>query len=118
MCLDIDAPFPSFSVLPALHWIQSGLKASSSSDGAGASTLSSTEPFIVDYAAPGPPPISAPHRYVFLLYEQPADFDVKRYAPPEGKKVGIRPRMRYSLDVWEKEARLGPVLAVNYFKSK
>jgi len=103
----------SFSFLgPILHWIQSDLKAT-----AGTDSLISTEPWIVDYAPPGPPPGSGPHRYVFLLYEQPADFDVKKHAPAGGKKVGISPRVRYDLGVFEKEAKLGPVVAANYFNS-
>jgi hypothetical protein len=58
------------------------------------------------------------HRYVFLLFEQPADFDAKKYAPKEGKKMGNWPRMRYDFAKFEKEIKLGPVVAVNYFQSK
>ncbi|OTB00529.1 hypothetical protein M426DRAFT_65633 [Hypoxylon sp. CI-4A] len=115
--LDIDAPFPSFGVLgPVLHWRQPGFKATPLADGEGFS-LKSTEPFVTDYIGPAPPPISSPHRYIFFLYEQPEGFDAKKYAPPEGKKVPATQRMRYDLDAWEKEAKLGPVLALNYFNS-
>ncbi|KAI1474582.1 hypothetical protein K445DRAFT_320280 [Daldinia sp. EC12] len=115
--LDLDAPFPSFSVLsPALHWIQSDLKPTPATDGNGF-TLKSAAPFIVNYIGPGPPPPSAPHRYVFFLYEQPEDFDAKKYAPAGGKPVGISRRLRFDLDAWEKKLRLGPVVAVNYFNS-
>jgi phosphatidylethanolamine-binding protein len=79
--------------------------------------VAGASPFIVDYAGPGPPPPSAPHRYVFLLYEQPEGFDQAKFAPKGGKKVGIRPRMSYDLKAFEKEAKLGPVVAVNYFVS-
>ncbi|KAI1660671.1 putative protease inhibitor [Daldinia decipiens] len=115
--LDLDAPFPSFSVLgPVLHWIQSDLKPTPAADGNGF-TLKSTAPFIVNYIGPAPPPPSAPHRYALFLYEQPEGFDVKKHAPAGGKPVGVSRRMRFDLDGWEKKLKLGPVLAVNYFSS-
>ena len=115
ICLDLDAPVPSFSILgPVLHWCQPGLKP----DVSGSGTLTSSEPFVANYAGPGPPPGSSPHRYVFLLYEQPAGFEVSKYAPAGGKGMGIRGRMRYDLGVFEREAGLGEVVAVNYFRSK
>ncbi|KAI1208350.1 putative protease inhibitor [Annulohypoxylon truncatum] len=114
--LDLDAPFPSFGVLgPILHWIQPGFKAEPK-EGGGFS-LKSTEPFISNWIGPAPPPISAPHRYTFFLYEQPEGLDAKKYAPPGGKEMGNGGRMRYDLDAWAKEIKLGPVLAFNYFNS-
>jgi phosphatidylethanolamine-binding protein (PEBP) family uncharacterized protein len=79
--------------------------------------LSSTAPFVANYAGPGPPPGSGPHRYIFLLYEQPEGFDVSKYAPAGGKPLGVMGRMRYDLTKFEKEAKLGPVIAANYFCS-
>ncbi|KAN0098461.1 putative protease inhibitor [Hyaloscypha variabilis] len=118
VCVDPDAPFPGFGILgPALHWLQSGLKPERSADGT-TNLVAGDTPFMADYAGPGPPPPSSPHRYVFLLYEQPEGFDVAKYAPPDGKKVGIRPRVRYDLKAFEAQAKLGPVVASNYFFSK
>jgi phosphatidylethanolamine-binding protein (PEBP) family uncharacterized protein len=114
--LDIDAPFPSLPVLgPILHWIQPGLKPSPGENGS--STLQTTDPFVTDYIGPAPPPGSGPHRYVFFLYEQPADFDGLKYAPPGGRKLSNLSRMWYSLDDWEKEAKLSPPVAVNFYTS-
>jgi phosphatidylethanolamine-binding protein (PEBP) family uncharacterized protein len=115
--LDIDAPFPSFNILsPILHWIQPDLKSSGleSPTTNNNKTLSSASPFIANYIGPAPPPGSAPHRYVFLLYEQP-----EKYVSPggKGKNVGMWPRVRYDLDAFEKEAGLGAVIAANYFCS-
>jgi len=73
---------------------------------------------VADYAGAAPPPLSAPHRYVFLLFEQPEGFDALKYAPAGGKTMGIWLRMRYDLGAFEKEIKLGPVIACNYFKSK
>ncbi|EKV12878.1 Protease inhibitor (Tfs1), putative [Penicillium digitatum PHI26] len=108
--LDIDAPFPSFGILgPILHWIQSDIKVTS--EGA----LEFDAPFVANYIGPAPPPVSAPHRYLFFLYEQPADFDLKAYAPASGKKLSNSNRIRYDLDAWAEEIKLGPLVAFNYF---
>ncbi|XDG09010.1 hypothetical protein ABKA04_008625 [Annulohypoxylon sp. FPYF3050] len=116
VALDLDAPFPSFSILsPALHWIQPGFKAEPK-EGGGFS-LKTTEPFIANYIGVGAPGISAPHRYCFFLYEQPEGLDGKKYAPPGGKELGFTGRIRYDLDAWGKEIKLGPLLAFNYFNS-
>lgn len=81
IALDLDAPFPSFGILgPILHWIQPGLKPERTADGRATLTASGT-PFVANYIGPAPPPGSAAHRYIFLLYEQPAGFDGKNYAP-------------------------------------
>ncbi|KAJ5626831.1 Phosphatidylethanolamine-binding protein PEBP [Penicillium herquei] len=110
--LDIDAPFPSFGVLgPILHWIQPGVTASESGE------LDLTAPFVANYIGPAPPPGSGPHRYTFYLYEEPAGFETKRYAPADGRNLGNMSRIRYNLDAWAKEINLGPLLAFNYFTS-
>lgn len=115
--VDLDAPFQSFSILsPVLHWIQSGLTPETAEDGPSVLKPHDT-PVIVNYAGPGPPPGSGPHRYVFLLYEQPEGFDVSKYAPAGGKPTGIGPRVRYDLGAFETKAKLGPVIAANYFNS-
>ncbi|OQE39791.1 hypothetical protein PENCOP_c006G04811 [Penicillium coprophilum] len=108
--LDIDAPFPAFAILsPILHWIQSDVKVTSDA------TLKLDQPFVADYLSPAPPPISAPHRYLFFLYEQPEGFDFTAYAPAGGNNVSILNRIRYDLDAWAEEIELGPPVAFNYF---
>jgi phosphatidylethanolamine-binding protein len=110
-CLDLDAPFPSFAPLgPVLHWLQTGFTIN-----AGTTDLTSSDPEIAYYAGPGPPPISSPHRYVFTLYEQPAEFDGKTFIKSAG--YGIRDRMRYDFARFETEAKLGPAVAGTYFLS-
>lgn len=115
IALDLDAPFPSFGVLgPILHAIQPGYKPSQSKD---TSTLVTTEPFVANYIGPAPPPGSSPHRYAFFLYEQPEGFDGKSLAPADGKSLSNWHRIRFDLDAWEKVAKLGRPIAMNYFKS-
>lgn len=108
--LDIDAPFPSFGVLgPILHWIQSDAKITDSS------LLEFDAPFVANWIGPAPPPGSAPHRYIFFLYEQPETFDLKDHAPADGKELSVWSRMRYNLDGWAEEVKLGSPVAFNYF---
>jgi hypothetical protein len=112
VALDLDAPFPSFGFLgPILHWIQPGFKA-----GLG-DMLTSDDPFVANYIGPAPPPGSAPHRYAFFLFEQPNDFNGQQHAPAGGAPLSNWHRMRYDLDVWQKTAKLGEPLAINYFLS-
>lgn len=111
--MDLDAPFTGFAVMsPILHWMQPGFKPQ-----AGTTNLTTEAPFVANYAGPGPPPGSGPHRYVFLLYEQPDGFEVSKYAPAGGKELGITGRMRYDLAGFEKKAGLGSVVAATYFCS-
>ncbi|GIJ82274.1 hypothetical protein Asppvi_000780 [Aspergillus pseudoviridinutans] len=116
--LDLDAPFPSLGFLgPILHWIHPGFKPSANTTVTGETILTTSAPFVANYIGPAPPPGSSPHRYVFLLYEQPDGFNVEKYAPKNGKPVGNWQRIRYDLDAFAKEVNLGPVLAANYFRS-
>jgi phosphatidylethanolamine-binding protein len=83
----------------------------------GTTTLSAGEiKPVAPYRGPGPPPPSAPHRYVFLLYEQPEGFDAEKFAPG-GQPMSRPARMRYDYDAFAKEANLGPVIASTYFLS-
>lgn len=71
--------------------------------------------------AAGPPPGSSPHRYLILLYEQPeglAEGGGKKFAPKEGKEMGLGQRVRTSLDEWVVKLGLGEPVAVNFFTSR
>ncbi|GAT31047.1 citrate synthase [Aspergillus luchuensis] len=117
VCLDLDAPFPSCRVLgPKCHWIQSGLEPIMSENGH--FFLRVAAPFIANYVGPNPLPGSSPHRYLFILYEQPAGFEITRSSPTGGKKMGAWSRLRFDLDGWAREIGLGPVVGANYFVSK
>lgn len=121
--VDLDAPFISWSVLgPILHWLQAGLTVSSATEDGLAPLVApaANEPHIVNYAPPGPPPGAAPHRYVFLLYEQPVGFEAARCAPNGvaiGGQTGIGPRIRFDVDAWIAKAGLGEPVAGSWFTS-
>ncbi|OAP62310.1 hypothetical protein AYL99_04513 [Fonsecaea erecta] len=109
--LDLDAPFPSFALLsPALHWLQTGLTVEGPSG-----DLTSPDPAVVHWVGPGPPPFSGPHRYIFLLYDQPTDFDAGQFTKAGG--FGAKERMRWDLSRFEQQAKLGPAVAATYFLS-
>ncbi len=121
--LDLDPPFPSFPVLgPLLHGMQADL------------TLAIAEmdpddeyirlmppegsPPIVAYMGPAPPGISSPHRYMFLLWEQPEGVtgeNIKEHLafPEEG--AGLMARIRWDQEDFERKVGLGKVVAGNFF---
>lgn len=76
-----------------------------------------TDPAAAGYRPPNPPGFSPVHRYIFVLYEQPKDFDVKKHLPKDGDEMGLWPRLRYDVDKLVEEMRLGEVVAANYFTS-
>ncbi|QKX55470.1 uncharacterized protein TRUGW13939_02563 [Talaromyces rugulosus] len=110
--LDPDAPFISWNALsPIAHWIQTGFKI----DQQHQRELKSDERPIAPWAAAGPPPLAAPHRYVFLLYHQNTESAI----PPDlkEKEFSITQRMRFDLDAMVNQLQLGDLVAVNYFVS-
>lgn len=52
-----------------------------------------------------------------LLVRAASSFWGEKYAPPNGRNLSNWNRMRYSLDAWEKEAQLGPVVAIIILKA-
>lgn len=72
---------------------------------------------MANYIGPAPPPGSSPHRYLFILYEQPDGFEGGKYAPADGRNLSNWYRMRYDLDYWAEVFGLGSVVACNYFVS-
>ncbi|KAK0721853.1 phosphatidylethanolamine-binding protein [Lasiosphaeria miniovina] len=139
--IDLDPPFPSFPFLgPVLHGLQADLTLAtaaldpddefiplepavpndSSSDSSGS---------VVAWVHPAPPGLSGPHRYVSLLWEQPAGLtpdgirDALGFAgaaaAPEDEAgenaLGLMQRARFDMEGLEKKLGLGRVVAGNYF---
>jgi phosphatidylethanolamine-binding protein (PEBP) family uncharacterized protein len=115
LSIDLDAPFASFPVLsPIMHWLQTDLTMGVTKDENGFAVLAGSKGG-VDWVAPRPPPGAGPHRYLFLLYEQPKGFEAGKLGWDQG--VGRRARMRFDLDGFEKKAGLGKVVGGNWFVS-
>ncbi|KAK3943393.1 phosphatidylethanolamine-binding protein [Diplogelasinospora grovesii] len=113
VALDLDPPFPSFPVMgPILHGLHADLTPGTTVEEGEANT----EPIAV-YVGPGPPPPSAPHRYVFLVFEQPPNMNTEsmRERLGLGEKPGVRARVRWDQEAAEKKLGLGRVVAGNYF---
>lgn len=72
------------------------------------------------YIPPSPPKLSAAHRYVFLVYEQPEGLDAAKITSALGlpAAAGASTRMRWDQEACEKELGLGEIIAANYFLSK
>ncbi|KAJ2965778.1 hypothetical protein NQ176_g10453 [Zarea fungicola] len=124
VCLDLDAPFPSFSFMgPIAHWIQADLIAvhegvTANDDSEGFTTLEPESLPVMPYVGPGPPPPSAPHRYVFLLWEQPPNIgssEAVREILSLSAEPGLMARIRWDQSVFETKMGLGEPLAANYF---
>ena len=110
-------PQPTPDPPPNLLGNQPGLKPKLNANGGTNLIAADDTPFISDYAGPGPPPGSAPHRYVFLLYDQPEALDPVKLAAPGRKKIGMMPRIKYDLNAFVEAVGLGPVVACNHFVS-
>ena len=118
LCLDLDAPFTSFSFMaPIAHWLQTDLVAGKPSDEQGYTLFETSVEPIMPYAGPGPPPPSAPHRYVFLVWKQSEGKDAVsiRKALGLGETTGLWSRIRWEQGRFEEALGLGAPLAVNYF---
>jgi phosphatidylethanolamine-binding protein (PEBP) family uncharacterized protein len=120
VAIDLDAPFPSFPVLgPICHCIQTDLQASGEPDSDGFVKLEAggIDP-VVPYIKPAPPPLSSPHRYVFLVWEQPEGGEAEKVRNALGltKDPGIAARVRWDEEGFEKKVGLSSEpLAGNYF---
>ena len=112
ICVDLDGPFPTLPFLsPILHWIQPDMQPTSDH------TLESQNSCLVDWAAANPPPYSGPHRYLFILYKQPADLESADWEFLFKKPVGVWPRVRWNLDDFAKKAGLCEMVAAEWFLS-
>ncbi|KAI0146389.1 PEBP-like protein [Xylariaceae sp. FL1272] len=118
--IDLDAPFTSVNFLsPILHGLHADLVAGPLGDD-GFAPLQGTTEWMVPYIGPGPPPPSGPHRYVFLVFEQPKELDTAKIKSKLGfgEAVGMWPRIRWDQVGFEKKLGLGEALTATYFLTK
>jgi phosphatidylethanolamine-binding protein (PEBP) family uncharacterized protein len=77
--LDLDVPPADGSTKRRvlLHAMNTGFKATQQKISGSATLLASTDKGPAAYIPPGPPPTDTiPHRYVELLFQQPADLEI------------------------------------------
>jgi phosphatidylethanolamine-binding protein (PEBP) family uncharacterized protein len=117
--LDPDAPFPSFPLLgPILHECQTGLAGTDGATDGGWTRLAAAEGPAASWIAPNPPSISGPHRYVFLVWEQPQGVTLEKIRQMMGwgeGNVGLGKRVRWDLDGFVRKAGLGEVVGGAWF---
>ncbi|TDL27199.1 PEBP-like protein [Rickenella mellea] len=89
------------------HWLVNGVSLTGSASNQSVSTTGATP--ITDYAGPAPPAGSGPHRYVILLFEQPASF-----TPPANLSQPNTPVSVFDLNAYAKDSGLGPIVAGMY----
>jgi hypothetical protein len=86
------------------HWLVNGVQVSGS-------TVSNTSAVgITGYAGPAPPAASGPHRYVVVLYNQPASFQ----APADLSAPGV-PVSTFVWADYVKNTGLGSLVGATYF---
>ncbi len=76
----------------------------------------STKP-VVPYLPPSPPPFSSPHRYLFLLWEQPEGLSGVDIRTRLGlvEEPGMTTRIKWDEVAFEEKIGVGKVLAATYF---
>ncbi|KAL2857162.1 phosphatidylethanolamine-binding protein [Aspergillus pseudoustus] len=137
IAIDIDAPYFSWNVLsPIVHWIQTGFvvpsqktegepesepgaeqsqETATNQDNDALVELKSTDSVIVPWLPAGPPPGTAPHRYVFALYKQTPGASVPGAGGLKGLPKSRLGRMRFDVEGMVGQLGLGEVVAGNYF---
>ncbi|KAL3465532.1 phosphatidylethanolamine-binding protein [Aspergillus heterothallicus] len=121
IAIDIDAPYFSWNVLsPIVHWIHTGLtippRAEEEPELAGREVeLKSADPALVPWLPAGPPPGTAPHRYVFALYKQAPGASAPEKEKLKGVPTSRLGRMRFDVDGMVGQLGLGEVVAGSYF---
>ncbi|CAG7563677.1 unnamed protein product [Fusarium equiseti] len=74
LLVDPDAPTPDDPKFAFWrHWVLPGLRPLGSAD-----AVAQIQPALTQYLGPGPKDDSKPHRYLVLLYRQPADLDLAK----------------------------------------
>ncbi|CAG2165569.1 unnamed protein product [Oppiella nova] len=104
--IDPDAPCRAFPIISQIkHWLVINIPGA---DVANGRTLA-------EYYTPAPPPGSGYHRYVFLVYKQPALINTTE---PTVTSSSITGRLFFKIRDFARAHNLGEPVAVNYFKAK
>jgi phosphatidylethanolamine-binding protein (PEBP) family uncharacterized protein len=119
IAVDLDAPAPAISGLlsPILHGIFTDLSTQGEPDANGFLKLVANASPVAPYGPPKPPGFSSPHRYVFLVWEQPEGLtrsDVKSRLGV-ADNMSLWSRIKWEEDSCEAKLALGEALGGNYF---
>ncbi|KAF9006537.1 phosphatidylethanolamine-binding protein [Cyathus striatus] len=104
--VDPDAPTPqNTSVSQFLHFLGGDFSANNGS------LLTNSTPALMDFFPPTPPAGSDPHRYVLLIFAEPADFDTVAFTFVNSST----PRTNFNLTVFATSVGLDSPIAGNFF---
>ncbi|KAF2440780.1 hypothetical protein P171DRAFT_108202 [Karstenula rhodostoma CBS 690.94] len=136
--LDLDAPSPSLPLAsPILHYLHTDLTAATASPFASPSPVYKTdtatdtwvqltassvtaggkgtlEKPLTSWLAPAPPGFSAPHRYVFLVWEQPEKMSGEQVRAKLGLgkgEAGLWRKSRFDIEGFVRKLKLGKIVA-------
>lgn len=111
--LDLDVPPEQGSTTRRvlLHAMNTGFQATQQKISGSATLLASNEKGPAAYIPPGPPPTDTiPHRYVQLLFEQPANLNVQA---SDFKETGAR--INFDINAFMAKNKVSAPLAGNFF---
>ena len=111
--LDLDVPPEEGSTKRRvlLHAMNTGFKATQQKISGSATFLASTERGPAAYIPPGPPPTDTiPHRYVQLLFQQPADLNV-----PTSDFGDASARINFDINAFMVKNKVSAPMAGNFF---
>lgn len=111
--LDLDVPPAEGSTQRRvlLHAMNTGFKATQQKISGSATLLASTEKGPAAYIPPGPPPTDTiPHRYVQLLFQQPADLSVQA---SDFKDTSAR--INFDINTFMTKNKVSAPMAGNFF---
>ncbi|KAH6638935.1 phosphatidylethanolamine-binding protein [Boeremia exigua] len=111
--LDLDVP-PADGTTKRrvlLHAMNTGFKATQQRIGGGSTLLATSDKGPAAYISPGPPPTDTiPHRYVELLFQQPADLAVQ-----ESDFANTAARINFDIEAFMTKNRVSAPVAGNFF---
>jgi len=103
---------------PICHGLWTDLKVGEAEEN-GFKLLESLYKPIISWIKPGPPPISGPHRYIFMVWEQPAEFTKQKIEDAVGlsggQEIARLSRMKWDALGFEKKLGLGAAITGNSF---
>lgn len=109
--IDPNATRPSF-----LHWLQTNLTANPRSPSENDKTLlTSNTPATDPYIKPQPPRGTGRHRYILLLFQQPADFAIPAAFANIVHPQQTTDRSAFNLTAFVNAAGLDAPVAANFF---
>jgi len=110
--IDLDVPSNGTRV-KLLHWFAPDITGVTSGLNSTTLTIPANGPG-APYLQPSPPPGDSPHRYTFLLFEQPINFAVPAAFANINPPASTTNRIGFNLTAFIAAANLSPPIAANY----